>query len=922
MNARFQSFKTLSHPYEQYSYYALNSLERFSNHRLSSLPYAFRPWLEGILRHHEQGEATAEDVLNLFEWQPYAATRPEVPFFPGRLLLQDFSGVPVLNDLTGMRAALRRMHGDPARLQPVIPVDLVIDHSVQVDYAGTPDAFEKNLALEYERNKERYIFLRWCQQAYKNLRIIPPATGIIHQVNLEYLSQVVLCQEQHGRLILYPDTVLGTDSHTTMTNGLGIAGWGIGGLEAVTAMLGQPVQMVIPDVIGVELSGQLRPGITPTDLTLQIVSRLRKIGVVDKVIEFFGKGLSAIPVADRAMIANMTPESGATMSFFPIDNLTLDYLAATGRSPEQIEQVRVYALAQQMFYDANTTTPAYSQVIQLNLDEMIPGVAGPRRPQDFIPLAEMPLSYSQSLESVNSAKTQPSPTIIASENLPTEGQDTSGLQDGLVAIAAITSCTNTSNPTVMLAAGLLAKKAVEQGLKVPGYTKTSLTPGSRVVAALLEAAGLLEPLEQLGFHIAAFGCATCIGNTGQLKEPVVEAVQKQGLIAAAVLSGNRNYEGRISPHTTLNYLASPPLVIAFALAGTVNLDITQDPLGYNPQGKPVYLKDIYPSPAEIEEALRQALKPEFFQTRYANALNGDDHWKQLPQLHGQIYGWRSDSTYLREPPFFRNIETQSPEDLHIRSARVLAYFGDSITTDHISPAGNIPTTSAAARYLAWDNVTPGELNSYGARRGNHEVLMRATFSNPRIKNLLLPGVEGNRTIFLPEKKKMDIFLAANLYQDMGIPLIVIAGKEYGTGSSRDWAAKGPALLGVKAVLAVSFERIHRSNLACMGILPLEFMPGESASHYEIHGDEKFDIPALPDDFTPRATIHVSMERPNGTTTQIPMVVRLDTGTEINAYRHHGILNALLFDMLNRLPEMEDSPAVAMKKKAQLSKHLL
>lgn len=906
MTPPLSSKKTLAISSHEFTYYSLDSLELASDHKLSDLPFSLRPVLEGVLRHADRGEyASKEDVNNLFPWQPEINQIRTIPFFPGRILLQDFTGVPVMNDLASMRAQLQREGGNPADLQPGIPVDLVIDHSVQLDYAGFPGAFSKNVQREYERNHERYAFLRWCQNAFEKFRVVPPAKGIVHQINLEYLARLVLQKNINGETVLIPDTLLGTDSHTTMINGLGVAGWGVGGLEALAAMLGQPVEIVVPEVIGFELTGRLKPGVTPTDLTLRIVHMLRQNGVVGKFVEFFGEGMQALALANRAMIANMTPESGATMLYFPIDGQTLDYLRSTGRPDELIDTVRAYLEAQQMLYTSSAPIPRYTHTMHLDMESIRPGLAGPRRPQDFIALSEVRKSFRASLSSLVHQKEngKTSQTLTSSQTALAENGKS--MQDGVLAIAAITSCTNTSNPTVMLAAGLLAQNAVNRGLQVPPYVKTSLTPGSRVVTDMLATAGLIEPLEELGFHVAAYGCATCIGNTGPLHPQITEAVRERGVVAASILSGNRNFEGRISPDTLLNYLASPPLVVAYALAGSIDIDLSTEPLGVDRQGKPVFLSDLWPEPEQITKTLNQALEPNLFNNRYEAIFEGDAQWNALPAGTGLLYQWKQESNYLKEVPYFSElVEEDEPGKYtgEIHAARILALFGDSITTDHISPAGNIPVGSMTGKYLREQGVANSDLNTYGARRGNHEVMMRGTFANPRLKNLLAPGTEGSVTIYWPEEQKTSIYEAAMQYRSAGIPLVIIAGKEYGTGSSRDWAAKGPALLGVKAVIAQSFERIHRSNLAGMGILPLEFEPGVNACSLNLCGDEIIHIPALPVKFSPGNQITIWVQTRNGERLSVTVTVRLDTQAEVISYQHGGILNRILTGFLKKNPQ--------------------
>lgn len=881
-----------------YRYYPLEAL--LSPDRLVRLPFVIRIFLEGVVRQAAQGRAGLEDVEHLVAWQPQAEQRPSLPFFPGRVVMQDFTGVPVLNDLAGMRAAVARLGGDPAMVNPQVPVDLVIDHSVQVDYYGMPDAFRLNAEKEFERNRERYEFLHWCQRAFKNLRIVPPASGIVHQVNLEYLARGVLTVEQaDGLPMAFPDTLVGTDSHTTMINGLGVVGWGVGGIEAIAAMLGEPIEIVAPDVIGFRLSGKLPEGTTPTDLTLTIVQMLRRFGVVDKVVEFFGPGLDHLTLADRAMIANMAPESGATMLYFPVDAQTLDYLRFSGRPEALVRLVEAYYRAQHLFRTAETPTPTYTAVLELDMGQVEPSLAGPRRPQDRVALGDVPASFRQALTAPRTANGfgVPEAEQAAEVTVNLDGQ-TMTLRHGSVVIAAITSCTNTSNPYVMVAAGLLAKKAVERGLRTPPYVKTSLAPGSRVVVDYLAAAGLLKPLEALGFHLVGFGCTTCIGNAGPLPDPIVEAIKAQNLVAVAVLSGNRNFEGRISPHTRANYLASPPLVVAYALAGEIGRDLTREPLGYDPQGQPVYLRDLWPSSQEVFETIQRAITPELFARDYADLYAGNPLWNAIHSGEGLLYTWDARSTYLQEPPFYE-VPQEATWVADIRGARVLALLGDSVTTDHISPAGSIPVNTPAGQYLIAQGVPPSEFNSYGSRRGNHQVMVRGTFANIRLKNLLVPGVEGGYTRHFPEGETMTIYEAAMRYQAEGVPLLILAGKEYGTGSSRDWAAKGTRLLGVRAVIAESFERIHRANLAGMGVLPLQFLPGQNAQSLGLSGEEVYDLRGLAGNLFPGARLEVRAQRADGSEVRFEVILRLDTLNEVRYYRQGGLLPAVLNHLLGQ-----------------------
>ncbi|GAP10986.1 aconitase [Bellilinea caldifistulae] len=884
---------------KEYFFFPLLNVPGATIENLNRLPFSIRILLEGVLRKQQTGEATSADLQNLLNWQPRQENRPTIPIFPGRVVLQDFTGVPVINDLAAMRSALARMKDDPRKVNPVVQVDLVIDHSIQVDYYANPDAYRLNAELEFQRNRERYEFLHWAQKAFKNLRIVPPASGIVHQVNLEYLATVVLTREEEGSTIVFPDTLVGTDSHTTMINGLGVVGWGVGGIEAVAAMLGEPIEIVAPDVIGVRLSGKLREGVTPTDLTLFIIQSLRKLGVVDKFVEFFGPGLDHLALADRAMIANMAPESGATILYFPVDHHTLDYLRLTNRPESLVELVEAYYQAQMLFRTSSTPDPEYTYVLEVDLSAIEPSVAGPRRPQDRIPLSEVRSVFQRSL---TAPKTEngfgiPPEELGRSAVIPSNGK-TSELKHGSVVIAAITSCTNTSNPFVMMSAGLLAKKAVEKGLKVKPYVKTSLAPGSRVVTDYLKDAGLMDDLEALGFYLVGYGCTTCIGNAGPLPEPIVQAIKENNLVVGAVLSGNRNFEGRISPHTRANFLASPPLVVAYALAGSVDIDLLNEPLGTGKDGQPVFLKDIWPSSQEVEEHIHRHIRPEMFTDAYAAIFQMSELWNQIQSGEDLLYQWDENSTYLQEPPFF-NIQPSGGED--ILNARVLALLGDSITTDHISPAGSIAVNSPAGQYLISKGVPPSEFNSYGSRRGNDRVMTRGTFANIRLKNQLVPGVEGGFTRHFPSGEQMTIYDAAMRYQSEGVPLIILAGKEYGTGSSRDWAAKGVLLLGVKAVIAESFERIHRSNLAGMGVLPLQFKNGQNAQALGLKGDEIFAIKGIGPELYPGKEVIVEA-RSGAKIVTFPAIVRLDTPKEIQYYLNGGIMNTILSQLHRRTLE--------------------
>ena len=887
---------TLSAPSGDYVYFSLPRLSEAHGADLHRLPFSIRVVLEAALRRCDEKIITQQQVLDLLNWKSRDVHRPAISFYPGRVLMQDFSGVPVLNDLAALRAAMARMGGDPGRIQPLIPVDLVVDHSLQVDYAGIPEALQKNVELDYKRNMERYAFLRWSQQAFANLRIVPPSSGIIHQVNIEYLAPLVLTQhpDKEAPPVAFPDTLIGTDSHTTMANGLGVAGWGVGGIEAVAAMLGEPIEMLIPDVIGFRLTGRLREGVTPTDLTLTITQMLRKKGVVEKFVEYFGPGIVSLSAADRVMVANMTPETGATMGFFPVDAQTLDYLRLTGRPAEQIALAERYYRAQQMFREERTLEPQFTDVLELDLAGVEPSLAGPKRPQDRVPLRLMKESFRRTLSQPTAERGYALGEADLSRSVKVEGMNAE-IKHGSVIIAALTSCTNTSNHFVMLAAGLLAKKAVEKGLRVPPYVKSSLTPGSRVVASYLQAAGLTEPLAQLGFEIAGYGCATCIGNSGPIPDALVKAIEEGKIIAASVLSGNRNFEGRVHPQSRANYLASPPLVVAYAIAGTVDIDLLQEPLGIGNDGRPVYLRDIHPTSQEVLEVAEQQLKPELFTQNYTGIFTDSEDWNRIPLGTGHLYTWSADSTYLQEPPFLLALPTTPPRVSDICGARVLAKLGDSVTTDHISPAGNISPKSPAGKYLLENGVKVEDFNAYGTRRGNDRVMTRGTLANVRLRNLLLSGVEGGYTLHLPDGEQMTIYEAAMKYREEGIPLVLIAGKEYGTGSSRDWAAKGVLLLGVKAVLAESFERIHRSNLVEMGVLPLQFLPDENATVLNLSGKEVYSIKGLEKDLSVGMILEVCTGGENGEK-RFRMQARLDTPGEVEYYRSGGVLQAIIYKL--------------------------
>ncbi|NOX56515.1 MAG: aconitate hydratase AcnA [Planctomycetes bacterium] len=852
---------------------------------IDRLPYSIRVLLEACLRNVDGFIVTADDVTGLANWKADSPHPAEIPFKPGRVVLQDFTGVPAAVDLAALRSAMVRMGGDPKKINPLVPCDLIIDHSVQVDFFGTPDALAANVRREFERNRERYQFLRWAQQAFDNFRVIPPATGIIHQVNLEYLARVVLTRDG----VAFPDSLVGTDSHTTMINGLGVVGWGVGGIEAEAVMLGQPIYMLTPEVVGFKLTGELPEGATATDAVLTVTQMLRQHGVVGKFVEFYGEGVDRLSLADRATLANMAPEYGATMGFFPVDAVTLDYLRLTGRDEDLIDLVERYCKEQGLFRTAESPVPEYSSTLELDLSTVEPSLAGPRRPQDRIPLVRMKEQFRSDLEQLFK---KPQPT--APVRVATDG-DSAEITDGAVVIAAITSCTNTSNPSVLIAAGLLARKAVARGLRRKPWVKTSLAPGSRVVTDYLKKCGLDEPLEQLGFHVVGYGCTTCIGNSGPLPEPVVQAIEQGNLVAAAVLSGNRNFEGRINPHVRANYLASPPLVVAYALAGTTDIDLTREPLGQDTEGRDVFLKDIWPSQQEILETMAGALSPEMFRQQYAQAAQGPPEWQQIDGGSGDLYQWDPASTYVQEPPFFVDLPPEPPPIQPIAGARVLVSVGDSVTTDHISPAGAIKPDSPAGEYLQQLGVTPSEFNSYGSRRGNDRVMTRGTFANIRLRNLLCPGTEGGVTKYLPTGEQMWIYDAAMKYKEDGTPLIVLAGAEYGTGSSRDWAAKGTYLLGIRAVIAKSFERIHRSNLVGMGVLPLQFREGEDRETLGLDGTEVFDI-ALTDDLKPQQAVEVTARKANGDEVHFVTTCRVDTPIEVEYYRHGGILQKVLREL--------------------------
>jgi aconitate hydratase len=878
----------------------LENLEKAGLGSISRLPFSIKVLLESVLRNCDGTLVTEQDVAALAGWNAKSPAAREVPFKPARLILQDFTGVPAVVDLAAMRSAMKRLGGDPAKINPLVPVDLVIDHSVQVDFFGNPQALERNAETEFQRNRERYEFLRWGQKAFDNFRVVPPATGIVHQVNLEFLAKVVLERRDGFEVVWLPDTLLGTDSHTTMINGLGVLGWGVGGIEAEAAMLGQPYYFLTPKVVGFKLKGRLREGVTATDLVLTVTEILRKKGVVDKFVEFYGDGLSQMTLADRATVANMAPEYGATMGFFPVDAEALRYLRQTGRSEEEVQRVERYTKEQGIFRTDQSPDPEYSETLELDLAAVTPSLAGPKRPQDRVPLSAMKSAFRQALAApVKERGFGLSPEETGRVVTVAFNGDRASLKHGSVVIAAITSCTNTSNPSVMLGAGLLAKKAAERGLQVPPYVKTSLAPGSKVVTEYLKAAGLIEPLAALHFNLVGYGCTTCIGNSGPLPPEVAKAVTENQLVAAAVLSGNRNFEGRVHPQVRANYLASPPLVVAYALAGTVDIDLDSEPLGKDRSGRPVYLRDIWPSQEEVAQAMERAIRPEMFRESYANVWDGNPTWNAIPVAGGALYEWRPDSTYIQEPPFFTDFGPDPQPITEIRRARALAVLGDSITTDHISPAGSIPEESPAGQYLIEHRVTKKDFNSYGSRRGNDRVMVRGTFANIRLKNQLVAGVEGGVTIHFPDGERMWIYDAAMRYKQEGVPLLVIAGKEYGSGSSRDWAAKGTLLLGIRAVLAESYERIHRSNLVGMGVLPLQFKEGENAALLGLTGQEVFDITGLDNGIGPRSEVTLTATSPDGSRRSFQAVARLDSVVEVNYYRNGGILPSVLRSLLKK-----------------------
>ncbi len=874
------------------TYFSLPKLAAQGIGNIESLPYSMRVLLEACLRNVDDFVVNESDVVSVAGWNARKPGEVEIPFKPGRVVLQDFTGVPAVVDLAALRAAMVRMGGDPKKINPLVPCDLVIDHSVQVDAFASSDSLQINLDYEFERNRERYQFLKWGQQAFQNFRVVPPATGIVHQVNLEYLATGVLRQPYGNGMAVYPDSLVGTDSHTTMINGLGVVGWGVGGIEAEAVMLGQPIYMLLPEVVGFKLTGSLQEGATATDLVLTVTQMLRKHGVVGKFVEYYGAGLEHLSLADRATIANMAPEYGATIGFFPVDAETLRFMERTGRPKDLINLVEAYYKEQGLFRTETSPEPVYSATLSLDLGDVEPSLAGPKRPQDRITLKDMKSSWQKDLTGAFGKKAATPPVEIRDSN----GMAGSAISDGAVVIAAITSCTNTSNPSVMIGAGLVARNARKRGLKQKPWVKTSLAPGSRVVTDYLRRAGLNTYLDELGFNLVGYGCTTCIGNSGPLPEPVSNAITEGNLVASAVLSGNRNFEGRVQPLVKANYLASPPLVVAYAIAGTTDIDLVKEPLGQDDAGNDVYLKDIWPSQQEIADTMAASMSPEMFVNEYSHASAGPPEWQQVQGGTGDLYTWDEASTYIHEPPFFVDMPKVPGAIQPITGARVLVSVGDSVTTDHISPAGNIKKESPAGEYLQSRGVKPADFNSYGARRGDDRVMTRGTFANIRLRNLLVPGSEGNVTVYFPTNQQMSIFDASLQYREAHTPLVVLAGKEYGTGSSRDWAAKGTYLLGVRCVIAESFERIHRSNLVGMGVLPLQYRPGESRETLDLDGTEVFEV-ALDDALKPRQAVEVTARKSNGEEVHFVTTCRIDTPVEVEYYRHGGILHKVLRDLV-------------------------
>ena len=921
-NDPFGALASLDLPEGPTHYVRLSALEESGVvDSLERLPFSIRILLENAVRHAGGDYVSEEHVRSIARWSP-TQSGTDVPFMPSRVVLQDFTGVPAVVDLAAMRSGLAALGGDPTRINPVVPADLVIDHSVQVDFAGSTDAYRRNVEMEYERNHERYVLLRWGQTAFRNFQVVPPGTGIVHQVNIEYLASVVHRREEGGRWMAYPDTLVGTDSHTTMVNGLGVVGWGVGGIEAEAVLLGQPYYMLLPEVVGVKLTGRLPEGATATDLVLRVTEMLRKHGVVGRFVEFFGPGLSGLSLADRATIANMAPEYGATIGFFPVDEQTLVYLRGTGRDEGLVRRVEQVSRAQGLFRTDETPDPEYTTRLELDLGSIEPSVAGPRRPQDRISLTELHRSFDRDLEGLIPAGfSMPSAEPRTGDTWSGEGgtplpvaaptvhvrdhrrvcsvagdSEEFELSDGSLVIAAITSCTNTSNPSVMVGAGLVARNAVARGMTVKPWVKTSLAPGSKVVTDYLTQSGLLPHLDALGFQVVGYGCTTCIGNSGPLSEPIERAVKENGLVVASILSGNRNFEARIHPLVRANYLASPMLVVAFALAGRIDLDVYNEPLGHDREGTPVFLSDLWPSPEEVRDTVAASLKPEMFHTRYGEVFEGDDLWKSLPVPdQAQIYAWDDNSTYIQNPPFFQGMSLEPSRATDVVGARVLARLGDSVTTDHISPAGAIPRTEPAGLYLQSKGVEPRDFNSFGSRRGNHEVMMRGTFGNVRIRNELLDGKEGGYTLHFPTGDVIPIYDASMRYQEAGTPLVIFAGKEYGSGSSRDWAAKGTALLGVRAVVAESYERIHRSNLVGMGVMPLQFLPGQTLTSLGLDGTETIDIRGIPE-VGPGSRLTVTARKADGRSVEFEAVARLDSNIEVEYFHNGGILHTVLRKM--------------------------
>jgi aconitate hydratase len=895
MNNSFGSRSPLQVGGKSYDIFRLDVLEKQGVGKPSRLPYCLKVLLENLLRNEDGKFFKKQDIESLARWEPNGPQK-EISFMPARVLLQDFTGVPAVADFAAMRDAIKDMGGDPKKINPLLPAELVIDHSVQVDYFGTPDAFQKNIDLEFQRNKERYLFLRWAQKAFDNFRVVPPDTGIVHQVNIEYLARVVFQQNVGGKMIAYPDSLVGTDSHTTMVNGLSVLGWGVGGIEAEAAMLGQPISMLVPPVLGFKLTGTLPEGATATDLVLTITEALRMKGVVGKFVEFYGPGLTSLSLADRATIGNMSPEYGSTIAIFPIDEETLRYLRFTARDESAVELVRAYAQEQGMWSHENSDAAEYSDSIEMNLGTVEPCISGPRRPQDRVPLSEAKFMFQKALPSLLGKRTDPTPRSVQIAFNGASGR-LGEVGDGSVVVAAITSCTNTSNPSVLIAAGLLAKKAVEKGLRSKPWVKTSLAPGSKVVTEYLQKAGLMTYLEKLGFHLVGYGCTTCIGNSGPLPEKVANAIKENELVVTSVISGNRNFEGRIQPLVRANYLASPPLVVAYALAGTMDFDLYKRPIGDDSDSNPVFLRDLWPTTTEVQTAVQEALGREMFREQYANVFDGDVSWQSLAVPEGNQFFWDSDSTYVKRPPFFEGLSQKAGAVEDLKGVRTLVVLGDSVTTDHISPAGSIPADSPAGKYLIAQGVDPKDFNSYGSRRGNHDVMIRGTFANTRLRNQLVEGTEGGFTLYLPDGGQMTIFDAAEKYEQESVPLMILAGKEYGSGSSRDWAAKGTRLLGVQVVIAESYERIHRSNLVGMGVLPLQYEPGETAAKLGLTGRETYQIENVAKALQSDEKVTVLARNDKGEGKIFPAVVRIDTPEEVLYYQNGGILQYVLRQLI-------------------------